>query len=136
MIASISKGTLRENQIWFLTLTNGSDSIVAQPSWTKLIESMDFTYDFVTSEGNLLYFRSNAQAPNYRLISIDSQTNEVKEIIEENPDEILEDVTRVYQNYFLVRYLSHVKSILYLYEMKTGRKIRQFDLPIGTIGAW
>lgn len=136
LIASISKGTLRENKIWFLTLTNGSESIVAQPSWTKLIDTMDSTYDFVTSEGPLLYFHTNGQAPNYRLITIDSRTSEVREIIPESAEAILEDVTRVHQDYFLVRYLSHVKSILYLYEMKTGKKLRQFDLPIGTIGAW
>ncbi|CAF0956243.1 unnamed protein product [Adineta ricciae] len=136
LIAGISKGTLRENQLWILPLTKKSDSIVEQPNWTKLIENMDFAYDFVTSEGDLLYLRTNAQADNFRLITINVKTKEIKEVIKESSTDILEDVTRVYDKYFLVRYLSHVKSILYLYEMESGRQVRKFDLPIGNISAW
>ena len=136
LLASIFKGTLRENKIWFLPLTKASDSIVAQPQWTKLIDTMDSVYDFVTSEGDLLYFRTNAQSPNFRLISMNSKTKESKEIIAEHSADILEDVTRVHEKYFLVRYLSHVKSVLYLYSMNDGQSIRQFDLPIGNIAAW
>ena len=136
LLASISKGTLRENKLWFLRLSNSSDSIVQQPQWTKLIDTMDSVYDFVTSQGDLLYLRTNAQAPNFRLITMNTKTNEVKEVIAENTNDILEDVTRVHDKYLLVRYLSHVKSVLYLYEMESGKQRRQFDLPIGNIGVW
>ncbi|CAF1183506.1 unnamed protein product [Adineta steineri] len=136
LIASIHKGTLWESKIWILPLLNLSDSIVEQPNWLKLIDNMDFVYDFVTSQGDLLYFRTNAQAQNFRLISINIKTKEIKEIISEDKDNILEDVTRVYEKYFVVRYLSHVKSILYLYDMESGKQLRKFDLPIGTISVW
>ncbi len=136
LIANITKGTLAENQIWFLPLTNSSDSIVEQPNWIKLIDNMDFVYDFVTSQDDLLYLKTNAQAENFRLITINTKTKEIKEIISENKNDLLEDITRVYENYFLVRYLSHVKSVLYLFDMKTGQQLRKFDLPIGNISIW
>ena len=136
LIAKISKGTLHENKLWFLPLSKSSDSIVEQPTWIKLIDHMDFVYDFVTSEGDLLYLQTNAQAENFRLITINTKTREIQEIIPEDKNDLLEDVTRVYENYFLLRYLSHVKSVLYLYDMKTGQQIRKFDLPIGTISVW
>ncbi|CAF5035250.1 unnamed protein product [Rotaria sp. Silwood1] len=136
LIASISKGTLNENKLWFLPLTKSSDSIVEQPNWSKLIDNMDFVYDFVTSYEDLLYLKTNAQAEKFRLITINTKTKEIKEIISEDKNDLLEDVTHVYEKYFLVRYLSHVKSVLYLYEMKTGRQLRKFDLPIGNISIW
>ena len=136
LIANISKGTLRENKVWYLPLINQSDSITEEQQWLKLIDTMEFVYDFVTSEGDLLYFRTNANAANFRLITMNSMTKEIKEIIAEHQSDILEDITRVYKNYLLVRYLSHVKSVLYLYDMKTGEKRRHFDLPIGNIGVW
>lgn len=136
LIARITKGTLHENKLWFLPLTKASDSIVAQPNWIKLIDHMDSVYQFVTSEGDLLYLQTNDQAKNYRLITMNTKTKEIQEIIAENENDLLEDVTRVHEKYFLVRYLSHVKSVLYLYDMKSGQQLRKFDLPIGTISVW
>ncbi len=136
LIASITKGTLNENKLWFLSLSKSSDSIVEQPNWIKLIDNMDFVYHFVTSQDDLLYLKTNFEAENFRLITMNTKTKEMKEIIGENKNDLLEDITRVYENYFLIRYLSHVKSVLYLYEMKTGQQLRKFDLPIGNISIW
>ena len=97
---------------------------------------MDNVYSFITSEGDLLYLKTNAQAEKYRVITINTKTKEIKEIISEDKNDLLEDVTRVHEKYFLVQYLSHVKSVLYLYDMKTGKQLRKFDLPIGNISAW
>jgi len=97
---------------------------------------MDFVYNFVTSEDDLLYLKTNFQAENFRLITMNIKTKEIKEIISEDKNDLLEDLTRVYESYFLARYLSHVKSVLYLYDMKTGEKLRKFDLPIGNISIW
>jgi len=101
-----------------------------------LIDNADFVYNFITSEGDLLYLKTNNQAEKYRLITINVKTKEIKEILAEDQNDILEDITRVYGKYFVVRYLSHVKSVLYLYEMKTGKQLRKFDLPIGNISFW
>lgn len=136
LIASISKGTLHENKLWYLLLSKSSDSIVEHLNWSKLIDNMDFVYDFVTSKDELFYLRTNAQAENFRLITINIKTKEIKEIISQDKTDLLEDVTRVYKKYFLVQYLSHVKSILYLYDMESGQQLRKFDLPIGNISVW
>jgi prolyl oligopeptidase len=136
LIGSITKGTLNENKLWFIRLLKSSDSIVEQPNWIKLIDNMDFVYHFVTSQDDLLYVKTNSEAENFRLITINTKTEEIKEIISENKNDLLEDITRVYEKYFLVRYLSHVKSVLYLYDMKTGQQLRKFDLTIGNISLW
>jgi prolyl oligopeptidase len=127
---------LHENRLWILPLTKSSDSIAEQPNWIKLIDNMDFVYDFITSQDDLLYLKTNVEAEKFRVITINTKTKEIKEIISENKSDLLEDVTHVYENYFLVRYLSHVKSVLYLFDMKTGEQLRKFDLPIGNISIW
>ncbi len=127
---------MHENRLWILPLTKSSDSIAEQPNWIKLIDNMDFVYDFITSQDDLLYLKTNVEAEKFRVITINTKTKEIKEIISENKSDLLEDVTHVYENYFLVRYLSHVKSVLYLFDMKTGEQLRKFDLPIGNISIW
>jgi hypothetical protein len=61
-----------------------------------------------------LYFRfpleTLAQVENFCLITINTKkTKEIKEIINENKNDLLEYITHVYENYFLVLYLSHIK---------------------------
>ena len=136
LIASITEGTLKENKLWFIPLPKSSDSIVENLNWIKLIDNLDSFYNFVTFEGDLLYLKTNFQAEKFCVITINTKTNEIQEIISEDKNDWLEEVTRVYNKYFLVQYLSHVKSILYLYDMKTGQQLRKFDLPIGNISVW
>ena len=105
LIASIRKGTLHENKLWFIRLPNSSNSIVENPPWSKLIDHMDFVYEFVTSHDDLFYLKTNDQAANFRLITINTQTKEIKEIIREDQNDLLEDIIRVHEKYFLARYL-------------------------------
>ncbi|CAF3159733.1 unnamed protein product [Rotaria sp. Silwood2] len=68
--------------------------------------------DFVTSQGDLLYLKTNVQAENFHLITSNTKTKEIKDIISEDKNDLLEDIT-----------------LLYLYEMETERQFRKFDLP-------
>ena len=39
--------------------------------WVKLIDNFEAEYEYVTHEGTLFTFKTNLEAPRYRLINID-----------------------------------------------------------------
>lgn len=39
--------------------------------WVKLIDNFDAEYEYVTNEGTVFTFKTNLEAPCYRLINID-----------------------------------------------------------------
>ncbi|CAF3652351.1 unnamed protein product [Rotaria socialis] len=77
-----------ETKLWFVPLSKSPNSIVENPNWSKLIVNLDFVYEFITSEDDLFYLRTNSQAENVRLITMNTKTNEIKEIISEDKNEI------------------------------------------------
>ncbi|CAF3404165.1 unnamed protein product [Rotaria socialis] len=88
LIASITKFISQETKLWFVPLSKSPNSIVENPNWSKLIVNLDFVYEFITSEDDLFYLRTNSQAENVRLITMNTKTNEIKEIISEDKNEI------------------------------------------------
>ncbi|CAF0797753.1 unnamed protein product [Didymodactylos carnosus] len=132
LIASIRLGTLHENRLWYYRLGE-----IEKIEWIKLIDDLKYTYEFITSRENKFYLKTNMNAKNYRLIVIDiEKPTEIIELIPEHSEDLLEDVKCVNQNYFLCEYLSHVKSVLYLYDLKTGQQLKKFNLSIGNIQTW
>ncbi|CAM4749485.1 unnamed protein product [Rotaria magnacalcarata] len=67
LIASITKFISQETKLWFVPLSKSPDSIVENPNWSKLIVNLDFVYEFITSEDDLFYLRTNSQAENIYL---------------------------------------------------------------------
>lgn len=98
-----------------------------------------FEYDYAVvdcmDDKALVYTNDNAQ--NYRLVEIDlkSTKSEMKEIIAENPTNLLERVSSV-GGYLMAFYLENAMSKVYQYDM-SGGLIRSVDLPaIGSVGGF
>ena len=98
-----------------------------------LIDKFDNDYTFIDNDGPVFYFRTDFQAPNRRVIAIDTRKPEQqhwKEIIPEAKDK-LEDVTLV-GNQFICVYLKDAHTQVKLFS-PTGALVRALDLPgIGT----
>ncbi|HEY8503768.1 MAG TPA: prolyl oligopeptidase family serine peptidase, partial [Gemmataceae bacterium] len=131
LIITIWKGTDDRYRITYKDLTEPYGLPV------DLITEFENDYTFVANDGPVFYFRTNLDAPNNRVIAIDTRDprrENWKEIIPEAKEK-LESVNCV-GNLFVAEYLKDAKSQVKLFAMD-GSFVREVELPgIGTAGGF
>ncbi|CAG0898771.1 unnamed protein product [Cyprideis torosa] len=118
-----------ENQVYIGSLPDVIDrSIYVWP----LIGKFEASYEFVTNMDTRLLFRTNKDAPNYRVIIIDlekpSPSNWIT-LIHEHPRDVLDWVSPVAMDKMVCCYLQDVK----IRELGTGNHIHTIHLGLGSI---
>ncbi|XP_018603348.2 prolyl endopeptidase isoform X1 [Scleropages formosus] len=135
-VLSITEGCEPVNQLWYCDLQQLPNSITGLLPWVKLVENFKAQYSYITNEGTVFTFRTNLQAPRYRVINIDLQKPDPTNwstLIPQHEKDVLGFVACVNQHYLLVNYVHDVKDILQLYELSTGRLLRDLPLDVGTV---
>ncbi|XP_019173675.1 PREDICTED: prolyl endopeptidase-like isoform X2 [Ipomoea nil] len=110
----------------------GTDELLP---FNKIVDHFEASYGFVANDEAVFTFRTNKNAPKYKLVRVD-----VKEpgcwcdVIQEDEKDVLESAVAVNNNQLVVNYLSDVKSVLQLRDIRTGG-ILNHNLPIdiGTV---
>eukprot|EP01128_Nolandella_sp_AFSM9_P006698 TRINITY_DN3508_c0_g1_i1.p1 TRINITY_DN3508_c0_g1~~TRINITY_DN3508_c0_g1_i1.p1 ORF type:complete len:758 (-),score=207.38 TRINITY_DN3508_c0_g1_i1:98-2245(-) len=102
----------------------------------KLVTEWEAEYSYVTNVGTLFYFKTNLNAPRYKLITIDIANPEKenwKDVLAESDKDVLSYVNCVDNDKFLVAFIRDVADVLELFSLQ-GEKLHQFELPsLGTI---
>lgn len=127
LIITVWKGTAEEYRITYFDLSDPDKKPV------DLIDNFDHDYTFIDNDGPMFYFRTDNNAPNNRVIAIDTRKPKPenwKEIVPEAKEK-LESVSMV-GNMLICSYLKDAHSAVKLYSPK-GEFIREVALPgIGT----
>uniref|UniRef100_A0A8C2IJG5 Prolyl endopeptidase n=1 Tax=Cyprinus carpio TaxID=7962 RepID=A0A8C2IJG5_CYPCA len=135
-VLSITEGCEPVNRLWYCDLQQLPNGITGLLPWVKLVDTFEAQYTYITNEGTLFTLRTNLDAPRYRLITIDLQKPEQthwKTLIPQHEKDVLGFVECVNQRYLLVNYVHDVKDILQLYELQSGKLIRELPLDVGTV---
>ena len=132
LIISTWKGTDDRNRVTYKDLSEP----LGMP--LDLIDHFDNEYTFLGSNGPVLYFRTDRDAPRRRIISIDLRQPDPEhwqEIVSESPDTL--QWSRFVGNMFILGYLQDAKTAVRLHA-EDGRFVREVSLPgIGTAsGFW
>ncbi|XP_058225537.1 uncharacterized protein LOC131334513 [Rhododendron vialii] len=102
--------------------------------FVKLIDNFDAEYDVIANDDTLFTFRTNKDAPKYKLVRVDlKEPSTWREILQEAEKDVLESAVAVNDNQVLVSYLSDVKYVLQLRDLKTGALIQNLPMDIGTV---
>ena len=117
------------NRIWVKDLNKNTDFVL-------LNESFDYEYGVVGNIGTVLYIRTNKDAENYKLLSVDLKNPKKlvwNEVIAET-ENVLLDVSLANFNNIVVKYMKDANDKLYIYD-KTGNFIKEIKLPtLGSVG--
>ncbi|XP_069687004.1 prolyl endopeptidase isoform X1 [Periplaneta americana] len=127
----------RDNLLFFCDLKSLPDNkISGKVNLTQVVHKLEADYEYITNEGPICIFRTNKNAPNYRLIKIDF-TNPAQEnwttLIPEHEKDVLDWASAVKNDKLVVCYIHDVKSVLQLRELSTGELLKTFPLSVGTV---
>ncbi|MEQ2286868.1 hypothetical protein AMECASPLE_006821, partial [Ameca splendens] len=136
VLLSIREGCDPVNRLWYCDLQTTPQGITGLLPWIKLIDNFDAEYEYVTNEGTLFTFKTNLDAPRYRLINIDFASPDQrnwKELIPQHDKDVIVFATCTYSSYLFVCFLHDVKNVLKMYRLSSGEELRTFPLDVGSI---
>jgi prolyl oligopeptidase len=131
LVISVWKGSAPEKQIFLKDLKAKGAKVV------ELITGFDASYELVGNDGPRLFFRTDLEAPRYRVLAVDVTRPERKawkELIPQGED-LLQGVSFV-GNHFLVSVLKDARSQVRVHALD-GKPLGEVQLPgIGTAGGF
>ncbi|KAL5706285.1 prolyl oligopeptidase [Ranunculus cassubicifolius] len=100
----------------------------------KLIDNFDASYRAIANDSTEFTFLTNKNAPKYKLVRVDLKEPTVwTDIIEESKRDVLESAYVVNGDQILVSYLSDVKYVLHIRDLKTGALLHDLPVDIGSV---
>jgi prolyl oligopeptidase len=100
----------------------------------KLVDEFDAQYHAIANDGTLFTFRTNKDAPKYKLVQVDLKDPTVwTDVLQEAEKDVLESACAVNGNQMIVSYLSDVKYVLQIRDLKSGSLLHQLPIDIGTV---
>ncbi|XP_062520515.1 prolyl endopeptidase-like [Corticium candelabrum] len=135
LVLGIYEGCDPVNRLYYcdLTLLSGIKGILP---FVKLVDNFDAEYEYICNDGTLFTFKTNLNAPRYKLINIDFNKPEMEhwsDKVAEHEKDVLEWATGINQNRLVLCYLSDVKNVLQLHDMSTSKHLITFPLEVGTV---
>lgn len=137
LILSIVKDC-RDNIVFYADLEKDGE-INGKLEYHKIVTKFEADYEYITNTASKVVFRTNKDAPNYRIIVIDfnnpSQEN-WSTLIKEHETDVLDWATCVNEDKLILCYIHDVKSVLQVYSLENGTFLRDFPLDIGQVGTF
>ncbi len=127
LIISVWQGSSDHNGIYYKDLSSENSPIV------KLFDKFDAEYSFVDNVGDKFLFRTNKNAPNYKLISVDPKNPAEKNwrVVIPETENPIRSVSYI-DGKLIVSYLKDANTRVYVYSV-AGEKLHEIELPgIGT----
>ncbi len=131
LIINISEGTDPKNRVFYKDLEAEDGKVI------ELLDKADARYGFVGNDGPVFFFRTDLEAPRYRVIAIDVNSphrDEWRELIPQSKDQL--DGVSAVGGQLICDYLQDAKSAVKCFDYQ-GKLIRTLELPgIGSVGGF
>lgn len=102
-----------------------------------IIDKIEAEYEYLANDDNLIYYRTNKNAANFKIsrLNLDKDLNEenIVDIVPEHEHNVLNSAFTVDDDKLLLIYLKDVKQTIEIRRLKDGQLIRTFEIPIGCI---
>ncbi|KAL4650322.1 hypothetical protein ACB092_01G079300 [Castanea dentata] len=102
--------------------------------FVKLVDDFDAQYHEIANDDTLFTFLTNKDAPKYKLVRVDLKDPTIwTDVIQEAENDVLESACAVNGNQMIVSYLSNVKYVLQVRDLKSGSLLHQLPIDIGSV---
>ncbi|VDO72583.1 unnamed protein product [Schistosoma margrebowiei] len=101
-----------------------------------IVDRFEAVYEYVTNEGDSFVFRTNLDAPMYKIIKINLSNcdrQHWEDLIDHNAESLLESAVCVNEDKLIICHLKNVKSCLSVHKLLTGEKISDIDISLGCV---
>ncbi|KAG8632267.1 hypothetical protein MANES_18G007901v8 [Manihot esculenta] len=100
----------------------------------KLIDNFDAQYQAIANDETLFTFLTNKDAPKYKLVRVDLKEPSIwTDVVPETAKDVLESACAVNGDQIILSYLSDVKHVIQVRDLKTGSLLHQLPIDIGTV---
>ncbi|XP_018578935.1 prolyl endopeptidase isoform X2 [Anoplophora glabripennis] len=127
-----------KNNLLYFTKFQPDKTVTKKLELTPIVTEFNADYEYVTNTGTKFVFLTNKNAPNSRLIVIDienyAELNWV-DLVKEHPKDVLHWAHIINNNMLVLCYLKDVKNVMAIHDLKSGKKIYDFKLDVGSISA-
>ncbi|XP_024525496.1 prolyl endopeptidase isoform X1 [Selaginella moellendorffii] len=140
LVLSIEEGCDPVNRLYLCELDSlpnglqgwkGKDELLP---FERLVDKFDAKYEVIANDGNVFTFRTNKNAPRYKVTRVDTRNPETwTDIIAESAKDVLDSAQCVNHQQLVVSYLSDVKHVLEVRDLEHGTLLRTLPLDIGTV---
>ncbi|KAG0457008.1 hypothetical protein HPP92_022165 [Vanilla planifolia] len=140
VVLTITEGCDPVNKLYYhdLSTLNGALEGFRESNnmlpFVKLVDNFDAQYEVVANDDNEFTFLTNKEASRYKLVRVHLNKPDVwTDVIPEGEKDVLESVYAVNGNQLLVCYLSDVKYILQIRDLKSGQFLHHVPIDIGSV---
>ncbi|KAJ4835002.1 hypothetical protein Tsubulata_922882 [Turnera subulata] len=100
----------------------------------KLIDVFDAQYQFIANDDTVFTFLTNKDAPRYKIVRVDlKEPGTWRDIVAESEKDVLESTSAVNGDQMIVNYLSDVKYVVQIRDLKSGSLLHQLPIGIGSV---
>ncbi|WKY16741.1 hypothetical protein Q1695_001397 [Nippostrongylus brasiliensis] len=135
LIIDVSRGCDPYNMMYYYDLST-MDKPIGKIKPTPLFDKLDAKYDYVDHDDESMLISTNHNAPMFKLIRVSLKDGSIKEVISEDPRRKLDWATPVANDRLIVSYIEDVKDTLYVHDLKTGARLYQIPLKVGSISGF
>ncbi|XP_057435121.1 uncharacterized protein LOC130727869 isoform X2 [Lotus japonicus] len=140
LLLHIGEGCDPVNKLYycdFSKLPNGLESFRNENAllpFVKLIDKFEAQYEVIANDDTVFTFLTNKDAPKYKLVRVDlKEPTAWADVVQESEKDVLESACAVNDNQLILSYLSDVKNVLQVRDLKTGSLLHQLPIDIGTV---
>ncbi|CAH2067535.1 unnamed protein product [Thlaspi arvense] len=140
LILSIGESCDPVNKLYYCdmsSLSGGLESFRGTSSFLpfiKLVDTFDAQYGVISNDDTLFTFVTNKDAPKYKLVQVDlKEPNTWTDVVEEHEKDVLASACAVNGDQLVACYMSDVKHILQIRDLKSGSLLHQLPLDIGAV---
>ncbi|XP_065334976.1 prolyl endopeptidase-like [Cloeon dipterum] len=135
-LIAMSAKECKDKMVFFAEIGSLPDGPQGLLPLTQIVHKLDSDYEYVTNVGSKCIFKTNKDAPNYRLVTIDLENpsmDQWRTLVAEHPKDVLDLAVLSNKDKLVVHYIHDVTSLLQIRDLATGNLITQLPLDLGMV---